>query len=204
MALLPWTGVDGWEEPLFRALNAAGSHPLVDFVMVVFTTIGVAYLLPFLLVEVWRRGKHAIALDALVLLALTIVVVEVLKGLFDRARPCVSLADVRLSPLYGCVEAADPAFPSGHTARAVALATLFLLGMSRRAGLTMTVVAALIAASRVYLGVHWPTDVLGGIAVGAGLALVVWTLQGRVRAYRNARDRVLRVLERTPRDASGT
>ena len=200
MGLLPWTGVDGWEEPLFRALNAAGIHPVADLVMVVFTTIGVAYLLPFVSIEVGRRGRHALAFDVLALLALTVVATEVLKGLAGRVRPCEALAGVRLSPLYGCVEAGEPAFPSGHAARAVGLATLFSLGMSRRAGVTMAVVAACIATSRVCLGVHCPTDLLGGVARGVGMAVLLWTVQGRVKAYRDLRSRVVRLLERGTRE----
>src|SRR5207248_11459565 len=57
------------------------------------------------------------------------------------------------------------AFPSGHTATACALA--FIIGMRRRRWAALVwALAAAVAFSRIYLGLHWPTDVLGAAAIG--------------------------------------
>jgi membrane-associated phospholipid phosphatase len=78
--------------------------------------------------------------------------------------------------------AGNLAYPSGHSTQAIVswgmLAVVALAGRSRRArifGLTAAaVVVLLVGASRVYLGVHWLTDVLGGYALGgAWLALIL-------------------------------
>src|SRR5205085_11764324 len=63
-------------------------------------------------------------------------------------------------------------FPSGHTATACALA--FIIGMRRRRWAALVwALAAAVAFSRIYLGLHWPTDVLGAAAIGIGSS---WTM----------------------------
>ena len=69
----------------------------------------------------------------------------------------------------------DPSFPSDHAAAAFAIA-FAVLAFSRRAGIGFLGVAALIAVSRVALGMHYPSDVLAGALVGFGAATLVTTL----------------------------
>jgi undecaprenyl-diphosphatase len=66
----------------------------------------------------------------------------------------------------------DPSFPSDHAAAAFAIA-FAVLAYSRRVGVAFLAVAALIAVSRILEGLHYPSDVLAGAAVGAAAALVV-------------------------------
>jgi undecaprenyl-diphosphatase len=90
------------------------------------------------------------------------------KGFFDRSRPTllVHLEDVQ-----------STSFPSGHSMAAASfyLSLAFVLSRNRVRHRTALVVggsaiAAAVGASRVYLGVHWPTDVLGGLALGTAWA----------------------------------
>jgi undecaprenyl-diphosphatase len=93
-----------------------------------------------------------------------------LKEAFDRVRP--SLAD----PSFVSVVAppGSDSFPSGHAAGAFAAATV-VAALVPRLRLPVLTLAALVAASRVYLGVHYPFDILAGALVGAltGLAVVL-------------------------------
>lgn len=89
-----------------------------------------------------------------------------LKPLVNRIRPYAlkELADG--ASIYPLVKApTDPSFPSGHTAASFASA-FALLFKKHKAWIPAMVLAALIAFSRLYLYVHFPTDILGGIAVG--------------------------------------
>lgn len=83
-----------------------------------------------------------------------------LKPLFDRLRPC------EMHPqdlIFSCP--ADPSFPSGHTTASFA-AALALAFFHPRWGAAALSLAVLIAWSRLYLFVHWPTDVAAGILIG--------------------------------------
>jgi membrane-associated phospholipid phosphatase len=116
-----------------------------------------------------RRWIDATAL--VVGFALVVLLVHVAKAAYDRDRPDGGLVDVDLS-----------AYPSGHTAYAVALvacATVLVRAGSgwatRFAAVTVAVaLVVVVGASRVYLRVHYLTDVIGGAALG----VAVWALVG--------------------------
>ena len=86
----------------------------------------------------------------------------VLKNLVLRVRPYDAIAG--LQSLIGPMR--DSSFPSGHTTSAVAAGFVMLKGTSRYLGIPAFVLAVLIAFSRLYLGVHYPTDVLVGALIG--------------------------------------
>lgn len=88
----------------------------------------------------------------------------------DRARPYVTLHDVHLLG----TPSADPTFPSDHSTLAgAAIAGLFLV--DRRLGWTATAAGLLLGLDRVYVGAHYPSDVLAGLVFGAAVALIGWT-----------------------------
>ena len=74
----------------------------------------------------------------------------------------------------------DYSFPSGHTLSSVIGATV-LTKANRKFGLAAIPLAALIAFSRLYLYVHFPTDILGAAVLGVGIGLVTCTIGDRVR-----------------------
>ena len=119
-----------------------------------------------------RRWRPALCLILLVFSER--VLVELLKLAFDRARP---------DPAGHLDAVHSMAFPSGHSANAMALGLgLALLVASPRwrgAALALGLAyAAAVGLSRLVLGVHWPSDVVGGWAVGALWALLVVRLAG--------------------------
>lgn len=92
----------------------------------------------------------------------------------DRARPYNALPDVSLLG----TKSLDASFPSDHATLAGAvIAGLFLV--DRRLGIAATVAGLLLAVDRVYVGAHYPGDVLAGLAVGAVVALGGWVLLRR-------------------------
>jgi undecaprenyl-diphosphatase len=102
------------------------------------------------------------------------------KDLFQRTRPFV--AHPQIHPLY---VVHSSSFPAGHAATAFAGATVLAYVIPRAAPLVF-LIAALIGFSRVYVGVHYPTDVLGGAAIGLAVGAVL------VLALRTARNRGVR------------
>jgi len=136
------------------------------------TVLGIIVILVCGLFLSFRRWREA----AMLLLASGggLAITTVLKDLFQRDRPPAILHAVR---------AINASFPSGHAALS---ATVFLtLGaliahFAERRRVRIYALAAavilslLVGCSRVYLGVHWPTDVLAGWCIGAAWALVWW------------------------------
>jgi membrane-associated phospholipid phosphatase len=112
-------------------------------------------------------------------------VVQLLKNLFGRARP----EDMLVASDFG-------SFPSGHVANAATIAVAIGIIVPK---LWVWIVGAiytiLMAVSRTYLGVHWFTDTIGGALIGAGVALLVWTLFAR-RLERERLDRAAKIAER--------
>ncbi|MDJ0347322.1 phosphatase PAP2 family protein [Streptomyces sp. H10-C2] len=110
----------------------------------------------------------AAALGAPITTALAMAVNATLKTLVSEQRPCRAIAgSFTVEP---CPGAADYSFPSNHAAMAGAVAAAVFL-VNWRLGVLTSVAALLMAASRVWVGVHYPHDVLVGLAVGAGIAL---------------------------------
>ena len=91
----------------------------------------------------------------------------VLKPLIDRTRPYYVLDYTPLIPPVG-----DPSFPSGHTSASFAAATA-IYAINKKWGIAAYACAAVMGFSRLYLGVHFPTDVLAGALVGIVAAMVI-------------------------------
>jgi undecaprenyl-diphosphatase len=111
-----------------------------------------------------KRPWHA--LYFLVASAASAGLVQLLKAVFDRARP----ADILVHVDAG-------SFPSGHVANAATIAVALGFILQRTwvwvAGVAYVVLMAL---SRTYLGAHWLSDTIGGALLGAAVALLVWVL----------------------------
>ncbi|MBI2055140.1 MAG: phosphatase PAP2 family protein [Candidatus Sungbacteria bacterium] len=75
----------------------------------------------------------------------------------------------------------ESSFPSGHATFFMALAVYFLLAGQKKMGYFLLVSAALIGAARVAAGVHWPSDILAGWAIGAAVSFVVFKVFSNVQ-----------------------
>lgn len=121
-------------------------------------------LLSCLLIDPGGRAAST-ARVGLVLGAVNLLIYWALKRGTRRARPFHDCSDI-----VACVRAADRfSFPSGHTLHAVSFALLLSAAWPASAPLLWSF-AVLVALSRVVLGVHYPSDVLVGAALGAGTA----------------------------------
>src|SRR5436309_13637517 len=151
-------GHDAVEDPTVAYVNA--TEVLFAAFLVVLFVVG--------------RGRWAIArragVAAAASTALALVLGKVISTLVDRPRPFV--ANPRAVHLF-TAHAADPGFPSDHATAAFAIAVAVLL-RHRPLGLVALVGATLLAVGRVAIGVHYPSDVLAGAALGAASALVLW------------------------------
>jgi undecaprenyl-diphosphatase len=124
----------------------------------------------------WRRARwRDFAALAGALLLATIAADWILKPLIDRTRPFDAIPGVAV--IGGRPH--DASFPSGHAANAFA-AALVLSATAPRGRVVWWLLAAAIAYSRVYLGVHYPSDVVGGALVGAICGAIVAAARARL------------------------
>ncbi|CAG7607005.1 phosphatase PAP2 family protein [Actinacidiphila bryophytorum] len=140
-----------------------------------------------------RRGNTAMTLALAVPVAVVVAfaAAEVVKKVVGEVRPCRSMPHAFL--VDTCPAPSDYAFPSGHTTAAAAtVAALFLL--DRRLGAIATVFAAIEGFTRVYVGAHYPHDVLGSalLAVPVAYATSVALRRTLTPAVGRLRDGALR------------
>ncbi|MDA8169610.1 MAG: glycosyltransferase family 39 protein [Nitrospiraceae bacterium] len=159
----------GLDVTLFYLIN--GLHGRLLDPVVVFWSSPPMYAIPIAILLFTKDRKAA--LIALFAAMASFAVADwggnLLKHLIERPRPCHVLPDVKL--LAGCSDSYS--MPSNHTTDISAVATaIFLLTKSRLRYLMIPAVL-MIAFSRVYMGVHYPTDLLGGAVVGAAAGVAI-------------------------------
>jgi undecaprenyl-diphosphatase len=174
----------GIDRGLFVLLNVTLANPVGDVVWPVITNYDRLWPFRVLLIGAWlwlmikggRKGRTA----ALLIIPLVIVSDQlsssVLKALVDRPRPCHTVDGIPIVPevrlLDGC--GSGRSFPSSHAVNNFAVATLFT-AYYRRWAWAFYSWAFLVALSRVAIGVHYPSDIVGGAVIGVSLALaLVW------------------------------
>lgn len=158
-----------WEFEWLYALQGI-HHPILDKIMIVVSTLGNAGILwiliglLLLIPQKYRRG----GVQMLVAMAVTFIIGNlILKNLVARERPCWIDPEV---PLL-VASPSDYSFPSGHSMNGFA-GSVSLLCIDKRLGIPAVILAAVIAFSRLYNFVHFPTDVFVGIAIGLIVALI--------------------------------
>ncbi len=139
--------------------------PLLDKILAFITSLGNAGIIWIVLAVVLLilpKTRKAGIIIAAALLADLVLCNLILKNLVARVRPY----DVNTAIAILIKKPLDFSFPSGHTAASFAAMTALFLAKMKKAWIAALILAILIAFSRLYFYVHYPTDVLGGIVVG--------------------------------------
>ncbi len=139
--------------------------PVGDSIMCFITSLGNAGMIWILLAVVLLLLPKARKSGAILMTALILDMIlcnGILKKVFARVRPC----DVNTAVQLLIPRPNDYSFPSGHTAASFAAVSALFFAGERKLWKPALVLAVLIAFSRLYLYVHYPTDILGGIFVG--------------------------------------
>lgn len=170
-----WTTGFSWERDLLGWFHAHQLPLVLDRLMLVAPFTGTNLtILPVMLVTGWwlwkKRRQPMVAVQLLTVVVGSLSVNSTMKYLLDRERPA-------LFPPRGIYNWAS--YPSGHAILTVALYFTVALLLRRAYGWRWPfAVAALIVllncASRLYLSVHWPTDLVGGVLIGLVWLLLTW------------------------------
>lgn len=148
---------------LFALINATPASSWWAIEVATFIAKDLIIIVPLLVVALWLWGpnQRQLVFKVMLALALSLSISWVIGHLFPHDRPFVD--GVGYNFLH---HAADDSFPSDHGTVIFTFALAFLFWHRVWSGALLLVIASAIAWSRVYLGVHWPLDMLGGLLAG--------------------------------------
>jgi undecaprenyl-diphosphatase len=172
--------MNAFDTTVFHWINQfAGHHQLIDFVMKCLAKYALE-IYALLFVVAWftlpkkaRGERHALVIAGLSgILALLLNVL--ISSVYFRARPFVTLPHGSFTQIL--THPADASFPSDHVAGGAGFAAASWGKNVRWISYTFTILTIVVAFARVYVGVHWPTDVIGGFVVGIIASQIMWRL----------------------------
>ncbi len=165
-----------WDVPIIQAIHRLAS-PILDRVMLLITQMGVlgAMVVAILLASYFFiKRQRTNLISIIVIFGGAVVLNTLMKSLFSRPRPTVFTA---------LTNEKSYSFPSGHVATSVAvygfLAVLLWQNHHRIWAILSGLMIPLVAFSRVYLGVHYPSDVLGAFAFTSLWILIIFVISDR-------------------------
>ena len=173
-----------WEFPFLYWLQSL-HNPVLDTIMTFVTKLGDAGLfwIGVGIVCLVLKKHRRTGLQVLLTMLVTFIVGNlILKNLFHRSRPCAIDPSIELLLPYP----SEYSFPSGHTMNGYAAAFALFLN-NKKIGIPALILATLIAFSRMYHFVHFPTDILAGFCVGFGAAIMMNFIFDKVQARRSAK-----------------
>ena len=154
-------------------------NPVLNPIMYFFTCLGNAgifwILLALALLTVLPKKYRKVGLTMAIALILSLIMCNgVMKNFYHRVRPFVTDPTLQETELYGIFATIhDWSFPSGHTSASFAAAVAMFMWYKKE-GTGTLIIAALVSISRLYLTVHYPTDVLASLILGSLYGVIAY------------------------------
>ena len=150
-------------------LQESVRNPVLDKIMIFITSLGdggMIWIVATVLLLIPKKTRKAGIISAVALLGSLLFNNMLIKNIVQRPRPYVTLETLRII----IPRPSEFSFPSGHSSSSFAAAAVFYRLLPKKLGIPAVVLAGLIAFSRLYVGVHYPTDVLAGALMGIALS----------------------------------
>lgn len=172
---------------LFNFINHNLQNPVLDILMPFYTNFGcfeamLTFCIVAIIISVAMKNKKARQIACLCLISLLVadLIVLILKHIVAEPRPFVTLDNVRLLVVEN-----DPySFPSGHSSSTFAvLSTLIFKFRNKLLTVVLLFFALLMGFSRIYVGVHYPFDVLFGLIFGVLSAYIITKYEYKVNNF---------------------
>jgi len=157
---------------IFLFINSfAGKNHFFDLLMIAFAKI-IPYLFILMLIYLWFSKKKNEVLFAGYSAILGVIISKSIGLIYFHPRPFMDKIGTLLIH-----HKADSSFPSDHTTFTMSIALMLLYFKSTRIlGIVLILLALLCGIARIYVGVHYPFDILGGILVGVIASLIIYLL----------------------------
>jgi membrane-associated phospholipid phosphatase len=161
----------------FLQLNSL-HHPLTDVVFRQVTLLGDGLFSIFTalaILFIWKH--HRLALHIAIAFLISGIMAQLFKNIIAAPRPKEIIDPILFGSFFkGVTSAGWDSFPSGHTTSIFALATIIALHVNNKwYSLLLLVAAVLVGYSRIYMGCHFPADVIAGALLGTVTAVLVYT-----------------------------
>ena len=140
-------------------------NPIFNSIMIFITNLGnggMIWIAATVTLLIPKKTRRIGIMSAVALLGSLIINNEIIKNLVKRPRPFVTFTDLQII----IPTPSQYSFPSGHTSSSFAAAAVFARHLPKKLGIPSVVLAGLIGFSRLYVGVHYPTDVIAGVVMG--------------------------------------
>lgn len=168
-------GILDKDRALLKVVNTSMNCKTLDFIMPPITYLGsVGFSIIFCLVTLLNNSNkivHALGINTSVTLVITTLISKLIKTSVNRIRPFLKLSNLNIKK----IGIDDYSFPSGHTTAAFSMAISTALFYHNIAIISI-ILACLVGISRMYLGVHYPTDVLVGSFLGSITSILMYNV----------------------------
>ncbi|MGY0373633.1 phosphatase PAP2 family protein [Clostridium sp. JNZ J1-5] len=162
------------DRTLLKLVNTSMKCRTLDFIMPPITYLGsIGFSILFCLATLLNNNKivHALGINTSITLIVTTLISNLIKTSVNRIRPFLKLSNLNIKK----IGIDDYSFPSGHTTAAFSMAISTALFYHNIAIISI-ILACLVGISRMYLGVHYPTDVLAGSFLGSITSILVYNI----------------------------